>query len=105
MHRAKGLLLADLSPSRRAAMETMRTWVKNVRFWPFLAGRDKLKRRNLAPPFDGHAHGQARHKNWMPPMHQIETGEWVEHEWWTLLDEKLQPVLNLARTLQTLGYY
>ena len=46
-----------------------------------------------------------RHKDWMPPMHQIETGEWVEHEWWTLLDEKLQPVLSLARTLQVLGYY
>jgi hypothetical protein len=38
-------------------------------------------------------------------MHQIETGEWIEHEWWTLLDETLQPVLNLAKTLQTLGYY
>ncbi|MDY7533907.1 hypothetical protein RGV33_19865 [Pseudomonas sp. Bout1] len=46
-----------------------------------------------------------RHKDWMPPMQQIETGEWVEHEWWTLLDEKLQPVLSLARTLQMLGYY
>ncbi|UXZ95472.1 hypothetical protein K3169_24590 [Pseudomonas phytophila] len=46
-----------------------------------------------------------RHKEWIPPMHQTATGEWVEHEWWTLLDEKLQPVLSLARTLQTLGYY
>ncbi|WP_141230175.1 hypothetical protein [Pseudomonas sp. Irchel 3A5] len=46
-----------------------------------------------------------RHKEWIPPMHQIETGEWVEHEWWKLLDEKLQPVLSLAKTLKTLGYY
>lgn len=46
-----------------------------------------------------------RHKDWIPPMQQIETGEWVEHQWWTFLDEKLQPVLSLARTLQMLGCY
>lgn len=46
-----------------------------------------------------------RHKDWMPPMRQSDAGHWIEEEWWGPLDEKLQRVLTLARTLQTLGYY
>lgn len=46
-----------------------------------------------------------RHKDWAPPLVELADGRWSEPKWFIELERKLQPVLEAAQKLQTLGYY
>ena len=46
-----------------------------------------------------------RHKEWTPPLEQVQTGEWREPRWFVLLEEKLKPLLVAANILHVVGYY
>ena len=45
-----------------------------------------------------------RPKDWIPPLEATPDGGWREPDWFTRLEEKLQPVLQAAWTLRTIGY-
>ena len=46
-----------------------------------------------------------RHKEWEPPSEQAPSGEWREPEWFARLESKLQPLLQAAQELDSVGHY
>lgn len=84
----------DLVPQYREALERVRTLACGD------FSQEDLSNLSRAIPDAFH-----RHKDWMPPLEPSGNGQWQEPEWYTRLDAKLLPVLDLAAKLREIGYY
>lgn len=46
-----------------------------------------------------------RHREWEPPAEQMPDGSWKNADWFSRIEERLQPVLKAAEQLASIGYY
>jgi hypothetical protein len=84
----------NLAPQYRYALEKVRALIDGF------FDQEDLSHLSRVIPDAFH-----RHKDWMPPLELSEDGHWREPDWFTRLDSRLAPVLNIAAKLRVIGFY
>lgn len=86
--------VTDLAPKYQEALEQVRALSQGD------FSQEDLSNLSRSIPDAFH-----RHKDWIPPLELSGDGRWREPDWFTELDAKLRPVLDIAARLREIGYY